>query len=307
MLRRSKWIHVASADVGVGDLAHQALWARLNAVWHYLTLAVHESNDDPEYVHNLRVGTRRAQAAMRAFRDWLPPRRARRLRRDLRRIRSAAAEARELDVLLERLAPWAASKGDEASAALVARVCAERREVQPKLERIHRRCQRRGFERQTARLLDKLRWRGGRRGGEEPALRLAAHRQLRTAVAKFFDAARCNLDDIKRLHTVRLRGKQLRYAMELFTSAFGDSFRDELYPLVVQVQEYLGTINDHATALAHFDRWLDEWNEPTLVAPLAEWVAVEQTALRKGRRRFDSWWTPERLRDLRQRFRKALA
>jgi CHAD domain-containing protein len=293
--------------VRVGDLAHQALWARLNAVWHYLTLAVHESNDDPEYVHNLRVGTRRAQAAVRAFRDWLPPRRARKLRRDLRRIRSAAAEARELDVLLQRLTPWAAAKGDDASAALVARVRAERRAVQPKLERIHRRCQRRGFERQTARLLDKLRWRGGRRRGDEPELRLAALRQLRSAAARFFDAARGNLEDINRLHCVRLRGKHLRYAMELFTSAFEASFRDELYPLVAQVQEYLGTINDHAAALAHFDRWLDEWDDTTLAAPLAEWVAVEQTALRKARRRFDTWWTSERLRDLRQRFRKALA
>ncbi|HUY35762.1 MAG TPA: CHAD domain-containing protein [Pirellulales bacterium] len=306
MLRRSKWIHVASTDVRVGDLAHQALWARLNAVWHYLTLAVHESSDDPEYVHNLRVGTRRAKAALHAFRDWLPARRAPRLKRQLRRIRRAAAGARDYDVLLERLAPWAAARNHPARAALLARVRAQRRELQPELEQIHRRCQRREFERQVDQLLTRLRWRGPGRKSEEPDLPSVAHRQLQAAVDEFFTAARGDLSDVKRLHALRLLGKHLRYAMELFTSAFDASFRDELYPLVEQAQEYLGAINDHATALSHFERWIDDWDDPLLAAPLAEWVAVERAALRKSRRRFDSWWTQERVRDLRQRFRKAL-
>jgi len=306
VLRRSKWIHVASTDVRVGDLAHQALWARLNAVWHYLTLAVHESSDDPEYVHNLRVGTRRAKAALHEFRDSLPSRRARRLRRQLRRIRRAAADVRDFDVLLERLAPWAAAECHPARAALVARVRAARREAQPELEQAHRRCQRRGFEPQMDKLLTRLRWRGaGRESG--PDLPSVAHRRLRTAVDKFFAAAKGDLSDVERLHVLRMRGKHLRYAMELFTSAFDASFREELYPRIEQVQEYLGVINDHATALAHFERWLDEWDDPILAVPLAEWVAIEQAGLRKSRRRFDSWWTQERLRDLRQRFQKALS
>jgi len=308
VLRRSKWIHVASTDVRVGDLAHQALWARLNAVWHYLTLAVHESSDDPEYVHNLRVGTRRAKAALHAFREWLPPRRARRLKRQLRRIRRAAADVRDFDVLLERLGPWAAAECHPARVALVARVRAARRDAQPELDQAHRHCQRRGFEPQMDKLLAKLRWRGVGHENEELDLPSVARRQLRTAVDKFFAAAKGNLSEVEQLHALRLRGKHLRYAMELFTSAFDASFREELYPRVEQVQEYLGAINDHATALAHFERWLDEWDDdPSLAAPLAEWVAIEQAGLRKSRRRFDSWWTQDRLNDLRQSFRKVLS
>jgi CHAD domain-containing protein len=307
VLRRSKWIHVASTEVRVGDLAHQALWARLNAVWHYLTLAVHESSDDPEYVHNLRVGTRRAKAALHAFRDWLPSRRARRLKCELRRVRRAAADVRDYDVLLERLVPWAAADNHPARAALVARVRAARREVQPELEQVHRRCQRREFERQVDTLLTRLRWRGPGGKGEVPDLPSVARLQLQTAVDKFFATAKGDLSEVKQLHLLRLRGKHLRYAMELFTSAFDASFRDELYPRVAQVQDYLGAINDHATALAHFERWLDQWDDPVLSDPLAEWVAVEQAALRKSRRRFDSWWTQERMRDLRQSFRKVLS
>jgi CHAD domain-containing protein len=306
VLRRTKWIHVASTDVNVGALAHQALWARLNAVWHYLTLAVHENSNDPEYVHNLRVGTRRAKAAVHAFSDWLPARRARRTLRELKRLRRAAADARDYDVLLARLTPWAAEKNDPACTELVSRVHAARRDVQPDLEHAHRRCIRREFEHSTAQLLEKLRWRGSPIS-DEPDMRSVAQRQLRTAADKFFAAAKRDLSDIKRLHEMRLLGKRMRYAMELYASAFDGSFRDELYPMVEQVQEYLGAVNDHATALSHFERWLDEWDDPHLAAPLAEWVALEQAALRKSRRRFDAWWTQERMRDLRQRFRKALA
>ena len=58
-----------------------------------------------------------------------------------------------------------------------------------------------------------------------------------------------DLSDVANLHQMRISGKRVRYAMELLAGAFDDSFRTELYPIYAEVQELLGTINDHATAI----------------------------------------------------------
>jgi CHAD domain-containing protein len=51
---------------------------------------------------------------------------------------------------------------------------------------------------------------------------------------------------------MRICGKRVRYAMELLAGALDHSFRRELYPTFAEVQEKLGTINDHATAIARY-------------------------------------------------------
>ena len=58
---------------------------------------------DIEHVHRLRVSTRRAVAALKLYRDWLPPAKFRWVKKRLKKIRRAAGDARDLDVLAERL------------------------------------------------------------------------------------------------------------------------------------------------------------------------------------------------------------
>src|SRR5262245_29019767 len=50
------------------------------------------------------------------------------------------------------------------------------------------------------------------------------------------------------LHQVRILGKRLRYAMEVFADCFALAFREKLYPLVEQMQEVLGNANDSHVA-----------------------------------------------------------
>jgi CHAD domain-containing protein len=81
-------------------VARQLLLRRLQAVYRYLPLVERFSADDMEFVHQLRVQCRRAEAALEMFRDWLPKSRFQSWRRRLRRYRRAATTARELDVML---------------------------------------------------------------------------------------------------------------------------------------------------------------------------------------------------------------
>src|SRR5262249_46028634 len=66
----------------------------------FLPLAIEQPYKDPEHVHQLRVGTRRAGAALRAFKGCLPRKHRLATRDSLRTIRRAAGDARDWDVFL---------------------------------------------------------------------------------------------------------------------------------------------------------------------------------------------------------------
>jgi len=92
-------LHEATSEV-----AKRTLAAWLRAVQHYLPLAADQAAEDIEHVHHLRVWTRRAGAALELYADLLPKRRTAWMTRQLKRLWHAANEARDLDVLAQRLA-----------------------------------------------------------------------------------------------------------------------------------------------------------------------------------------------------------
>jgi hypothetical protein len=79
-----KWIPGIDPEEPVTSAAGRTLEARLAQVSHYAPLAATRSAETTEYVHQLRVATRRAAAALRVFADSPTeknaPRRGRRAR-----------------------------------------------------------------------------------------------------------------------------------------------------------------------------------------------------------------------------------
>src|SRR5215207_4659614 len=103
MAPSGKWIEGIGPETTVVDAARRSLEPRLAAVAHTLPLATHLAEHDIEHVHRLRVATRRAAAALKLYRDWLPTKTTRWIKKRLRQIRRAASDARDLDVLIQRL------------------------------------------------------------------------------------------------------------------------------------------------------------------------------------------------------------
>src|SRR5262249_193985 len=90
-----------------------------------------------------------------------------------------------------------------------------------------------------------------------------------------------NLEDYEHLHQVRILGKRLRYAMEVFADCFAAAFREQLYPAVEEMQEILGNANDSYVACGRLEAVATQWQAP--VAPrwggggaerVAEWAAT---------------------------------
>lgn len=82
-MRFGKWIEGITADVTATEAGRHSLAQRLQAVQYYLLLAAWRADEDVEYVHELRVYTRRSMAALRLFSDMLPHRQSKWLRNGL--------------------------------------------------------------------------------------------------------------------------------------------------------------------------------------------------------------------------------
>jgi CHAD domain-containing protein len=303
-LGKSKWIQGASPSAPVSAAAREALRARLRTVAYYLPLAALKSDRDVEYVHQLRVATRRAVALLRIFRSQLSDQHAGWLDKQLKKIRRAAGEARDLDVLGRRIIEWVELRPTAARTALVERIEGCRDDAQKPVRKVRAKMRGKDFEGRTARIVKRVHW---REATPEPSFAAAAAGCLRTVAEPFFESASGDLADLAALHCFRITAKHLRYSMEVFAAAFEPDFRSSLYPAVEEVQTRLGEIHDHAAAIDRFEQWIADWADDPAAAALAELADIERAALARTRQEFIRWWTPERTSDLRKRFDQTLA
>jgi CHAD domain-containing protein len=285
--RKSKWIPGTHGEQPVGAAARSALRLRLDSVWHYLPLAALAPHEDVEHVHQLRVATRRAAAALRTFRRLLPEGRRCWIKRRLRQVRQGAGPARDLDVLEQRLVATCGDNGASGLRSLLDLVRRERAATQPALVEAYDLLRRKRFSRKSRKLARKARWRD--RAQPEPSLAAFAKASLREAVAAAFSPVRQGFVDYDALHRFRIAIKRLRYAMELFAGAFPQDFRRDVYRQVAELQQMLGEVNDHHTTAAAYGRWRHQAEEP-LAAALDREIEREQQALVAARNKFDAWW-----------------
>ena len=306
MIRKSKWIEGIAPDTPLSSAARTALAPRLRLVWYYLKRSARHADRDVEYVHQLRVCTRRAMATVAAFESVLPPKRSKRMKRYLRHIRRAAGDARDLDVLTARYRDWAKERADQGGKQLIAALERRRQGSQKPLRKVFEKQSEQDFPGQVDGLLTRTRPRGEMAERGEPGFSAAARACLNPIVESFFTAGAGDLSDLASLHAFRILGKQLRYAIEIFVGAFGPPLREEIYPTVEHLQELLGAVNDHAGAYERFRGWAES-DESDLPRPLIEeLMRIEGAARDQSEAEFRVWWTPARLAELRSDFDELL-
>ena len=103
VMAAGKWIADLSSEASYLDAARHVLTVRLETVRHFLESIRAQVDQDPEYVHQLRVSTRRAKAALDVFKNCLPKKAGRRIRKSLKEFRCAAGAVRDWDVFLHGL------------------------------------------------------------------------------------------------------------------------------------------------------------------------------------------------------------
>jgi CHAD domain-containing protein len=289
-----KWISDLEATTHLADAARRVLTERLDVVRHYLPLAVAEPEKDTEYVHQLRVGTRRAGAALRIFCSCLPDKVHETARKQLRRLRRAAGAARDWDVFLAMLGDFP-RQGVGALRPGLDFLCghafAERQQAQEQLRKASKDYLF-AFDRllvETVAAVREPKPRG------HPLVGLA--RPMLSSLLRELDrAAAQDLEQYEQLHQVRIAGKRLRYAMEVFADCFQPAFREELYPAVEEMQSILGAANDSHVARQRLEGLRaalqagrpDDWKR--FKAGIERLLRFHQQRLPRERRRFLQWW-----------------
>jgi CHAD domain-containing protein len=250
----SKWIADLSPDSSYLDAARHVLSIRLEAVRHFLESIRANVDKDPEQVHQLRVNTRRAKAALDVFSDCLPKKARRKTQKSLKVFRRSAGAVRDWDVFLLGLSAHTGTKNRRLRPAvdLVNGLALSARDLARTA--LIASCQDQPFalERLQTKTLAALRrpsTRADRTLGDVAVPFLSSRLE---SLQKSADAA---IEDDTKLHLVRIAGKRLRYAMEFFGGCFTPEFRERLYPQVEQLQELLGVLHDSAVARVRLQEW----------------------------------------------------
>jgi CHAD domain-containing protein len=245
----SKWIQDLTAATPVAEAAKRVLELRFGAVRHYLPRALRAPDQDVEHVHQLRVATRRARAALDIFADCLPKSSFRTAKKQLRKIRRAAGEARDWDVFLATLtgsgARWGARQLPGRDL-LIGHALTRRRAAQVELERLGEDYPGR-FEEVQAEVLAAV------ESNSEQSVLKVAEPWLARLLHELAQALAGDLDDPRHLHQVRIVGKRLRYALEVFAGCLSPSVREQLYPAVEEMQDILGVANDSQVACTRLE------------------------------------------------------
>jgi CHAD domain-containing protein len=289
-----KWISGLSGSMKLNDAARRVFSVRLQTVANHLPAALDRSDEDREYVHQLRVSTRRAGAALRIFSECFSNRAHRTAKKTMRRIRRAAGEARDWDVFQIMIAEKLkrATTAHKPTYDFLLGLGQGRRAVaQTHLAELGPLAAEGAFAETVDATLESL--------DETPidaTLRTQAVPQLTALVRELDAAAAEDLENYENLHRVRIVGKQLRYAMEIFACCFSDAFREKIYPAVEEMQEILGRANDSFVATRRLDEIRcrlestqpEEW--PRYRPGLTALVRSHQRRLPEQRRQFLKWW-----------------
>ena len=290
-----KWLSVAPLDAPLAEAARQILALRLADVAELLPRAT-RFDSDVDSVHQLRVSCRRAAAGWRAFRPLIG-RRGKKLDRWLKRLRRAAGPARDADVLCARLRREL-DPAECCAQQVVARLGQTRRDAQRRLVAVGKRASKGGLQEAAKTCLKAL-----RKNKSGPAKRPFAEFARTALIGAADDMLAIDSHDatFEELHELRIAAKRLRYSIELFYSAVDPRLRSESYPIVEELQDRLGALNDRVAAQALFQSWLADMPPDGLAAYVAGLVVAERAAAEAIRRDLLAWSLPARQAELLER------
>jgi len=274
-------------EPSAGDVLHVAMVSSVTRILRHDPGV--RIGDDPEDVHQARVGTRRLRSDLRTFAailddDWLGP-----LREELKWFAGVLGSVRDADVLTERLRSQAEAlpERDAAGMAPLFRRLAKEREVAARaLGAVM------AGERYVD-LLDRLVL-----GAQQPALRAEASepatRIVPDLVGRPWRHLRKSVGDLpdeppdEDLHEVRIRAKRVRYAAEAAVPVAGGAAKS-FASAVADLQTILG---DHQDAVVAED-WLRQAvlrASPAQALAAGELIAVQRAEEAAAREAWPAAW-----------------
>jgi adenylate cyclase len=205
-------------------------------------------SDDPEFIHQMRVASRRLRAALRLFAPCLPAAFSETMLPPLRNLTSHLGQARDLDVLLMEIATPVvqALPGEPRLAALSGAITNRQYSARSNAMRY---LESPDYGRLLLLFITQLHlppFPGD--DAAEPLSEFATARLKRLRKKMLVLAKASSIDDPFSLHRLRIGIKRLRYALEFFAPLAARRAQTRLLRLLSELQDELGQLNDLANA-----------------------------------------------------------
>lgn len=272
-----------------------------------------KKGEDVEYVHKMRVMSRRIRAAMPLFKSCFPKKRFREWLKQIKRITRFLGEARDLDVQIiftqEYLKTHSTSSANRNVKLLLENLTNRRAKVQAtvliELEKLKTSSIFDEMHNFCAQTLAQL--------SNEPfdlqATLQEACRHISAKLDEFLAMEYCvhKEDDILNHHKMRIRAKWLRYTMESFSSLYEKNLAGEIN-LVKRFQDTLGEMHDcdlWIGCLPKFDAKIVAENNTESIT-LSEFLEFVKQRRRELYGNFVELWDKKKTKDAFEQIRRKI-
>ncbi len=252
----------------------------------------------PEGVHQMRVATRRARAALKAFRDVLPRGEVKKLNRELKWLAAVLGDVRDLDVYQDNLRLYAAEIGEDDAADLsdyqkhLSNAWRTSREAllacltSPRYQQL---------KADFSRFLAKGSSKAGKKKGQTPSISDIAAKLVSRRYKRVLQDGRAitRKSPDKALHALRIDCKRLRYLFEFFESVYGEALRPFVQRLR-RLQDKLGDFNDACVATERLRKYAESLpvnaDSRRQLVVLGQLIHAQELQAAKRRSRFRKTW-----------------
>lgn len=239
---------------------------------------------DIEYVHKMRVTSRRIRAAISVYKQCLPKNQQTRWREEIRSITQSLGTARDLDVQINFLEQYMATltkQKEKCGIEYLITVYREHRAMlQPDVVKHLQQLKASGVLEELHDFCVQIQSDNPIRTIQSFPTYQTAQKQIKSRLNEFLSLENYvqQEDATKKHHEMRIAAKRLRYTMELFNDLYGKNL-DPYISVMKQFQDHLGEIHDCDVWCASIPMRLDDLKKSPIkeqITPLNKLTEIEE-------------------------------
>lgn len=221
--------------------------------------------EDIEYIHRMRVASRRMRSALRLFGKCFHGKDVKNWQKRIKNVTKALGIARDIDVQMEFLQSFIDSLSEKSYKPgiqrLLLRLSQRRQKLQKDVIKAMDKLQSSGIIDDMSKTLSQVRVRARINHTDEhsPYVYQEAYMaiSLRLEEMLAYKAYIDQPDNLEELHAMRIAAKRLRYTMEIFEPLYGD-YLDKPLETAKEIQTILGDFHDCDVWVNYLPQFLEE-------------------------------------------------
>ena len=241
-----------------------------------------EKNEDVEYVHKMRVTSRRIRAAMPLFKECFPKKRYKKWLNEIKKVTQFLGAARDLDVqillikdYIQQLQPTEPKKGMEA---LLEAHVSQRTNLQSSITSGLEELEKSKVLQQTASNCEQIIKESASIPFNLFSVREKAFWQISNKLNEFLAMEDCvhKENEILKHHEMRIRAKWLRYTLEAFAPLYEQELSEEI-KIMKNFQDTLGEMHDCDVWIDGIPKFIEETLSKIAITSENEQAAADQS------------------------------